>query len=451
MVTPFSEHLEKLVAGPAYPQNHYILSKYTYADIYKIAGYFQQNSFSSDTGESICLCVNDRALIAGAFLAALTRPVTLVIPHSYSPSVLARMREVHGFSRAIVKEASDLPPGVSPIYFDQSSIRGDELDRSFVRHPDSVFVKLFTGGSTKTPRIWSKTVRNLFAEAGHHAAKLEVTPNDRFAATVPANHIYGLLFSVLTPFTASASVIDGELVYPHEIENAVKQSRADILVSTPLHYKMLAGIEFKADSLRCALSSAARLDPGDSRLFYQKTGLGITEIFGSTETGGIASRLCSSSQPNFSPFDCIDWKIADNLLAIRSDFISPELPVDREGYFITSDRAKIAGPNEFELAGRADRIVKVGGKRVDLDEIRFAITGIAGVKDAAVICVTRGSGLENEVRALVAADATSGEIRQQLQNRVQNYAVPRHIRIVDKIPVSPAGKYENAEIKKLLE
>jgi acyl-coenzyme A synthetase/AMP-(fatty) acid ligase len=451
-MTSLVKQLKEIIAGPIYPQNDYILSRYTYEDVYTIAGHFQQKYFSSGIKEeSICLCVNDRAVIAGALLAALTRPVTLIIPYSFSASVLASMHQAHAFSKAIVQEPTALPRDVKAVFFDRNNIGKNRLDPSFVREPDNVFVKLFTGGSTQTPRIWSKTVRNLFSEAIYQATKLGASPNDRFVATVPANHIYGLLFSVLTPLIASSSVFDGEPSYPHEIQNAICQNQASILVSIPIHYKMLAGIEFTAESLRSALSSAARLDPADNRAFYQKARIGITEIFGSTETGGIASRICEDNQLNFNVFDCIDWKLVNNHLAIRSDFISPELPADSEGFFITSDQAKIAGPYEFELIGRADRIVKVGGKRVDLDEIKLAITAMPEVKDAAVICIPKGNSRENEILALVAADTTSSEIRQYLQKHIQSCAVPRRIKVVDKIPISSAGKYKNSEIKRLLE
>lgn len=448
---PFLKQLEKIVAGPAHPDNFYILSKYTHADIYAMAADFQQKYFSGEEQETVCLCVNDRAVMAAALLAALTRPVTLVIPYSFSETVLARVHQAHGFSKAIARSRTSLPRGVENIFPDHTDTGRHRLDASFVRNPDSVFVKLFTGGSTNTPRTWSKTVRNLFSEAIYQARKLNVSAGDRFAATVPAHHIYGLLFSVLTPLVASASVIDGEPAYPREIQNTISTGRADILVSIPIHYKMMAGMDFKKESLRCALSSAARLEEKDSRAFYKQTGLGITEIFGSTETGGIASRLCTDQQPHFTPFDCIDWKIVDGLLTIRSDFISPELPVDEEGFFVTSDRAEPVDSEGFKLRGRADRIVKVGGRRVDLDEIRSTVTGMPEVKDAAVISAPNGTGRENEIRVLAAAEATAGEIRNYLQHRLPGYAVPRRIRVVERIPVSATGKYESEEIKRLLE
>ncbi|MFP4194972.1 MAG: AMP-binding protein [Desulfobacterales bacterium] len=446
----FSGLLEEIAAGPKAPGHSYILSGYTYEDVYAMACCLQQRHFPADRQESVCLCTRDRAVTAAALLAAITRPVTLVIPYSFTKEVLSRTHQACKFSKAISDTSVPVPDGVEVVIPEHEHFRGNKLDHAGIRDPDSAFVRLFTGGTTREPRIWSKTIRNLFGEALYHARKLEVTENDLFAATVPAYHIYGLLFSVLTPFMASASVIGEELTYPREIRHAVGRKFATILVSIPLHYRMLAGTEFKAESLRFALSSAARLEEADSRAFYTQTGLGITEVFGSTETGGIATRLCSREQPHFTPFDCIDWKIIDHLLAIRSDFISPELPVDTEGFFVTSDRAKTVGPNGFQLAGRADSIVKVGGRRVDLEEVKSAIVGMTGVEDAAVICAENGSGRGNEIRALVAAGIDSGEIRRYLQNRIPDYAVPRRIRVVERIPVSPAGKYENTEIYKLL-
>ncbi|MCF8110515.1 MAG: acyl--CoA ligase [Desulfobacteraceae bacterium] len=445
----FSGFLEEIAAGPKAPGHSYILSGYTYEDIYAMACSLQRH-FPEDRQESVCLCTRDRAVTAAALLAAITRPVTLLIPYSFTADVLSRTHQACAFSKAISDTSVPVPGGVETVIPEHEHTSGNKLDHAGIRDPDSVFVRLFTGGSTREPRIWSKTIRNLFGEALYHARKLEVTEKDLFAATVPAYHIYGLLFSVLTPFVACASVIGGELTYPREIRDAVGRNLSTILVSIPLHYRMLACTEFKAEALRCALSSAARLEAEDSRAFYRQTGLGITEVFGSTETGGIATRLCTRKQPHFTPFDCIDWKIVDHLLAIRSDFISPELPIDTEGFFVTSDRAKAVGPNGFQLAGRADHIVKVGGRRVDLEEIKSAIVGMTGVKDAAVICTGDCSSRGAEIRALVAADIGSDEIRRYLKNRVPDYAVPRRIRVVERIPVSPAGKYESTEIHRLL-
>ncbi|MFW6177147.1 MAG: class I adenylate-forming enzyme family protein [Desulfohalobiaceae bacterium] len=449
--TPLASQLQDLLAGPAEPDRPFILAGPSYLEVYAIAAKLQQQDFFQDTAESICICSQDRTVLAAAILAALTRPVTLLLPHSFSPSVLAGMHELQPFSRAIVQQGTKLPPGVQPILAQKQESSSPGLDQAPLRSLDSELVKLFTGGSSQAPRIWSKTIRNLFSEASYQAASLGISPRDRVVSTAPANHIYGLLFSVLVPFVASASVVAGTPTYPHEIQDLIRQHQASLLVSTPLHYRMLANIDFNAQPLAWALCSAARLDPADSKAFYHQTGLGITEIFGSTETGGIASRTCRDIQPGFRPFDCIQWKIVEDLLAIRSDFLSPELPVDCAGYFITQDRINAVSPEEFELLGRADHIVKVGGKRVDLDEIRSILTSLPQVQDAAVLCIPDQSGRSNEIQALVAANTTSQAIRRHLQHRLQSSAVPRKIKVVDKIPVSEAGKYQRNAIQEMLQ
>ena len=160
-------------------------------------------------------------------------------------------------------------------------------------------------------------------------------------------------------------------------------------------------------SLRLAFSSAAPLDGEDAAFFREQTGLAINEIYGSTETGGMAIRSYGENHGSWEPFACIDWKILSDHLCVRSAFISPDLPRDAEGFFMTADRAAEAGEARFMLRGRADHVVKIAGKRVDLEEIREKIRRIPGVTDAYVTAVPlkrarqdgdRGPGGERSAR-----------------------------------------------------
>jgi acyl-coenzyme A synthetase/AMP-(fatty) acid ligase len=450
MMTPLTI-LKNVAAGPARPDDDFVPGRYTYKDAYAMAAGFQQHVFAKDRPVSLCLCTTDRGKMAAALLAALTRPATLILPYSCEKTVLARIRQEHGFSKAVTDAPADLPPGVAAVDPVPLLDGHRAFDASLIRDPGEVFVRLFTGGSTAAPRTWSKTIGNLFFEAIYHAQKMQVTQQDRFVATVPPCHIYGLLFSVLTPLVAGAGVVEGIPTYPHEIQTAIEKHQATYLVSIPLHYRMATGMDLPASSLAGALCSAARLEPEDSRAFYEKTGLGITEIYGSTETGGIATRVCTTAQPHFTPFDYIQWKQTDGSLAICSDFISPEIALDADGFFVTSDRIRVVGPNAFSLEGRADRIVKVGGKRVDLDEIRMVLLEMPEVSDAAVLSVADSGSRGNEIRALAAAQASAAQIRRHLADRLPGYALPRKIRLTDQIPVSPAGKYDSTQIRKLLD
>jgi acyl-coenzyme A synthetase/AMP-(fatty) acid ligase len=136
---------------------------------------------------------------------------------------------------------------------------------------------------------------------------------------------------------------------------------------------------------------------------------------------------------------------------VRSDFLSPELPRDQDGFFTTADRAEPCGADSFTLLGRADDIVKVGGRRVDLSEICDKLKTLSGVRDAVVFAMHARTGRGSDIAALIAGTADAAAIRAGLVQICEPYAIPRHIKIVDAIPVLPTGKHDREKIEKFFE
>jgi acyl-coenzyme A synthetase/AMP-(fatty) acid ligase len=145
----------------------------------------------------------------------------------------------------------------------------------------------------------------------------------------------------------------------------------------------------------------------------------------------------------------VDWRIENDALYVRSRFLSQELETDTEDFYKTADRAKPDGEQGFDLLGRSDGIVKVGGKRVDLLNIQQILKQIPGVDDAYVFAKRTEQGRENVILALVAGDVTEPFLRETLQQRLEPYAVPRVIKTVAQIPISSVGKVSRAEIEKM--
>jgi len=108
---------------------------------------------------------------------------------------------------------------------------------------------------------------------------------------------------------------------------------ATMLISVPVHYKALGNSIIRNNSLKIAFSSAGVLDKSDGSRFFDQTGMGIIEIYGSTETGGIASRCRSKGEVSFTPFENVDVKIRNKRIHVRSDFISPDVIRDPDGFF----------------------------------------------------------------------------------------------------------------------
>jgi acyl-coenzyme A synthetase/AMP-(fatty) acid ligase len=398
--------------------------------------------------EPVCLCVEKRRHLLAALLASIAGASPFVLPHGFNPQCIKEAHGVRPFRLILTDTAVEPPEGVDVIRVEECRTRRCSL--KFARHPDQPFLSLFTGGSTGKPRIWSKTPTNLFGEAIHLARTFGIGRTDLILPTVPPQHIYGLLASVLLPFVASARVLSRTCIFPQEIIGALQNEEPTVLVSVPIHYRAMRAADIRRYSLRLALSSAAPLDGEDAAYFLEKTGLAINEIYGSTETGGIAIRSSGADRGLWEPFSCLDWKIHEDRLCVRSPFISPDLLCDAEGFFTTADRVAEAGEHRFTFLGRADHIVKIAGKRVDLEEVREKIRRIPGVTDAYVTTVPLKRARQVEIAALVATDLPAGNLRAAIRSMDETYGRPRRVRIVGAIPVLPNGKIDREQVAQLL-
>ena len=171
-----------------------------------------------------------------------------------------------------------------------------------------------------------------------------------------------------------------------------EESGATIFAAVPAHYRALKKYPLSGSTLRLALSSAGMLEKDDSLAFFHNNNVSVVEVYGSTETGGIASRNRSLGEEYFTAFPTVDYRFSHGKLAVKSAYISPDLPLDRDGFFLTADRVEPAGAG-FSLKGRSDTVTKVGGKRVDLEEVCNLVKSQPGVDDAWLWCLQRGEGV----------------------------------------------------------
>ena len=446
-----AELLKAVISGLQWVDRPFLIEGLTFEQLYSQAQAVKTALKQAGcTQTPVCLCVENRGLMAAAMLAALTGGPPLLFPYAYAGQTLIEAQQKVPYTHALVEGRYDLPEGVTPIPMSGESNTRNHFSPSDVLAPDTTWIYLFTGGSTGSPQIWSKSPRNLLLEAANLARAFHIRPTDVILSSVPPNHIYGLLYSVLLPLLAGSSVSVRTPSFPREIIQAMDETRATVLVSIPAHYRGLKEMRFPGHRIHTAFSSAGALSEQDDRDFFNSTGIAVTEIYGSTETGGIAYRQRGAGQCALRPFSYVDVRIDDERLRVRSDFLSAELSTDAQGFFSTADRVAPADQAGFEILGRADGIVKVGGKRVDLAQIRQSILDIAGVEDAYVLTVPVNSGRENEIIAVVAGRVEANRIMRKVKMALPPYAAPRRVKVVDRMPLSAAGKYNREAIDKII-
>lgn len=428
-------------------QKEYIYSGATYGEVLELAAGLKQTLTRRGAQKSVCLCTENKAVVAAAVLASLAGACTLILPYAFSTHALMEMYEATGFDAAIADRPEELP-GVEIV----TPLTGNpaDLNPENMRHPDEPFLKLFTGGSTGKPKVWSKSPRNLLSEAFYLRDKFQLTNKDLFISTVPPYHIYGLLFSILTPLVAQARVLPEIYTFPQEIISTVCRHKATVLVSVPIHYRSLKVDNLSLPPLKIAFSSSGVLNRSDAAHFLKKTGLGIHEIYGSTETGGIAARSITQNTESWTAADVVDWRMSGKRLAVRSDFVSREMEKDDDGFCVTGDEVQPEKNNRFLLLGRADGIVKVAGKRVDLLDVQNKIQTLPGVRDAVVVALPAEKGRESMIAALVACEQNEIQLKKMILEKVEPYAMPRIIQIVPSIKRNATGKIDFRGIQQSL-
>jgi len=439
-----AELTHRLVAGPLHPSREFVSGGMGYADLYRMAAHILDDLGSEPT---VCLGTDDRSIVSAAVLAALAGGPRLILPYALTPSVLNEIQGLTGYRWTITAGQAPPAPGVRafvpagtaahwPVDPPPAPVDGN--------HP---WIELFTGGSTGAPCRWPKTVRNLLAETLNIVETYGISNTDCIVATASPLHIYGLLYSILAPLAAGAAITAGTPSFPVEIENEILAQGATVLVSLPAHYRSLTGHAGKVLPVRLAFSSAGMLDLADAAAFGERNHVGINEVYGSTETGGVAARNRFRGEKEFTTFRPVTVKAVDENLWVRSAFLSPDLPLDAEGFYAIGDRAVFSRPDRFTLVGRSDSVVKVGGKRVDLAAVRSLILQHDRVSDALVTALPVARGRENLIVAVVAGSADAQDLNTLVESGLEPYARPRRIKIVDRIPVTAAGKYDRRTIE----
>jgi acyl-CoA synthetase (AMP-forming)/AMP-acid ligase II len=395
----------------------------------------------------LCVACEDRAEVAAALLAAFAGGIHVIFPPALSPEALVETFRARAFSHWL--GPADWAPSLQMLDTEWISAawpRVPAADAHLVNGDPCVFLQ--TGGTTGKPHLWAKSARNLLAEAMFHAHALQVGADDHILATAAPHHIYGLLFSVLLPLVSPATVERTSPFFPQEIARRIESSGATILVSTPAHLRALASCMSSRHQLRLVLSSGAPLSAADAAEFHARTGVWPLEVYGSTETGGVAIRRQDVADAPWLPLPDVDVRVEGETLCVRSPFVSANASGDDA--FVTGDRAEILADGRFRLLGRVDGVVKVGGKRVALPEVESVLRALDGVSDAVVMALPSESGRGQEIVALAASQRPASDLVRELREKLPSPAWPRRLRCVSAIPITAVGKRDRVAILQLL-
>lgn len=372
------------------------------------------------------LCSDDSYAAAVALLALARVGSLAVFPPNRQPETLRHL--VAGAVGALVDSAQD-PPELSGLPAVEILGPAPAAPPGRIRFDRSAaWVEFRTSGTTGDGRPVWKALRHLEDEVIALEERLgaSCSPGLQVFSTASHQHIYGLLFRVLWPLAAGRAFQRETLLHTQELIPRIAASREAALVTTPVHLKRLAanaGLLPLRSICRVAFSSGGPLDAETAKAVTEQLGSAPVEVFGSTETGGIAVRRRDRDGEAFRALPRVDLRrAADGRLEVTSPFVSvgDELS-DGRARMLSADRIELVPGGGFRLLGRSDRVVKVGEKRLSLPEMERVLAAHPAVAEASLLV------LEQRVHAVVAPSASGQPLLDRDERRALCAALIRHL------------------------
>ena len=316
---------------------------------------------------------------------------------------------------------------------------------------------LFTSGSTGKPKAVPQRMKEFEEDNAFIISKwLDKIQARKFVSTVSQHHIFGFLFGFSLPFATGTPFRRKRIEFPEEFEELTDEKY--LIVATPAFLKRTVEIVEKLDMHDTWIfTSGGAVSPELAVKTDRLFGIYPLEVYGSTETSGIAYRMQDKDGLVWTPFDNAKiWLGDDGCLRIISPYIK-----DPAG-FATADMAEMLENGKFLLKGRSDSIVKIEEKRISLTEVENRLLESGFVEDVKVIA------LSNDIRQYLAAaivlnlkgkEQFAGKeklvlnryFHDFLMHYFENTVIPKKWRFLDKLPTDIQGKKHKEEIAALFE
>ena len=323
-----------------------------------------------------------------------------------------------------------------------------------------------TSGSTSVPKKIVKTFPTLAKEVAFHLARLREEgvlppPGEKgpvFLSTVEPDHMYGLLWRKMLPKAAGCAVDEEIIRTPESLVAKMKEAEKTVVITTPSFLERLCAYSDQYDVPRnCVeiVTSGALLTAEAAASSRRMFGRAPREIFGSTETGGVAWRRQLGADA-----DAFDWTLfepvkahasPDGRLVVSSPFCCARSYVMGDGAEFSPDGRR------FKLLGRRDRLVKINEQRVSLPEMEAKMAEFPEIREAALAALDGPHGAQLGAVVALAANApfvgkraAARALRSRLLPIFPRGTAPKRYRFVFELPRNAQGKIRAEELRRIL-
>jgi benzoate-CoA ligase family protein len=353
----------------------------------------------------------------------------------------------------------------------------DELE-TFPSHRDDAAIWLFSGGTTGKAKAVVQSHRSFANTTVCYGQNILGLIERDITLAVPKLFFgYATGSNLFFPFSVGAAcALFPEKSTAETLFAKIRRFRPTVLVNVPTMVNQMVSHPDAAQqdlsSIRVATSAGEAL-PVELCERWQRTfrvelldGLGTAEmwhIFLSNRIGAVRPGTLGTVVPGF------DVRVRDDLghdlpdgevgmLWVRGDSLAlgywqqleKTKAAFRGEWYVSGDLVRRDADGYFTYCGRADELLKVGGRWLAPQEVEGCLLQHPLVKEVAVVGIEDPNGLVKPHAFVVAKEARSGlaeELQAFARERLEPYKAPRSVRFLDVLPRTHLGKVDRGKLR----
>ncbi|MFT7597095.1 MAG: fatty-acyl-CoA synthase [Acidimicrobiales bacterium] len=350
--------------------------------------------------------------------------------------------------------------------------------REAVRADDPMII-IYTSGTTSLPKgaVHNHAViRNVAERTQMHG----VTQEDVHAGYLPLFHAFGYtevaLFTVLT----GGKQVLFETFDADAVLDAAEREGITMLHGFDTHWgDFLRANKAKPRQLQIRLGTLAAGQESTTpisrrvqdELCPTVSGWGMSEVWTACVVGHLANTTEQRTEASGYPMHGVELRVIDpetgaecpadapgellcrSYTTMLGYYQEPEATaetIDADRWLHSGDLARIRPDGHVVFMGRLKDMLKVGGENVAPAEMEGRLRELEGVNDVAIVGLPDARLGEVPVAYVLAEDGATLDadtMLDHLRGKVASFKLPRHVRVVDVLPMTPTGKIRKVELR----
>ena len=398
-------------------------------------------------GSHLLNMCSDRYRFSVGLAAAIMAGKVSLLPSTHTPEVVRQIKDYAPDVFCLTD--SDLCTVDLPQLHYPPVIRLGQADAFAIPQIDSQqrIAVLFTSGSTGIPQPHSKNWGALISSVQAEALRLGLQHNSSctLIGTVPPQHMYGFESTVLMAWHSGNALSHAHPFYPADICQALAAVPTPrVLVSSPVHLRALLDCGLALPEVTSVLSATAPLSAQLARDIEARCRAPLMEIYGSTETGLIATRRTTQTAK---------WQLLPGIKLIVEGNCVRAFGAHVETMITMNDIIELLSEEHFLLHGRLADLVNIVGKRHSLAGLNHLLNSIPGVLDGVFYMPdeTDPDRITRLAACVVAPGLDAPHLLAALRKSIDPVFLPRPLLFVDALPRNHTGKLPRAELQALFQ